>query len=31
MWAFWQVRGARLKKLARTWRAPGGGQVPHTD
>ena len=31
MWAFWQVRGARLKKLAPTWPSPHSNQVPHTD
>jgi hypothetical protein len=31
MWAFWQVRGARLKKLAPTWPTPHTSQVPHTD
>lgn len=31
LWVVWQARGERLKRLARDWKAPGTGQVPHTD
>ncbi|CAB4894464.1 MAG: hypothetical protein F2808_03080 [Actinobacteria bacterium] len=31
MWAFWQVRASRLKRLASTWAEPHTSQVPHTD